>query len=253
MALDDPAIESWDAFGQEIHAFWMGKQDAIEIIERDDGLIDVSGGPGSYFAPYREWSVEQQEAMTYVRGRVLDIGCGAGRIALYLQEQGHEIVAIDISPLAVEVSLQRGVRDVRLLSINQINSRLGTFDTIVMMGNNFGLFGNFRRARWLLRRWHGMTSPEARIIAQTLDPYQTDNPDHLAYHAWNRQRGRMGGQARIRVRYKRSIGPWFDYLFVSREEMSDLVAGTGWHMARTIDSAGPIYVAILEKDGAVLG
>jgi hypothetical protein len=117
-----------------------------------------------------------------------------------------------------------------------------------MMGNNFGLFANFRRARWILRRWHSMTSPDGRIIAQTLDPYQTENPDHLAYHAWNRQRGRMGGQARIRVRYKRSIGRWFDYLFVSQEEMRDLVVGTGWHVARTILSSGPTYVAVLEKD-----
>jgi SAM-dependent methyltransferase len=248
MALDDPTIEPWDAYGQGIYDYWKGDNEVVGIIERDDGLIDVDLATQYYFAPFREWSPEQQEAMSYVRGRVLDIGCGAGRVSLYLQEQGHDVVAIDISPLAVEVCRQRGVRDVHLMSINQISSRLGTFNTIVMMGNNFGLFANFRRARWLLRRWHRMTSPEARIITQTLDPYQTENPDHLAYHAWNRQRGRMSGQTRIRVRYKRSVGPWFDYLFVSREEMDDLVVGTGWHVAKTIDSSGPIYIAILEKD-----
>jgi SAM-dependent methyltransferase len=249
MPLDDPTIEPWDAYGQEIYAYWQGRRDVVEIIERDDGLMDVSAGPAAYFAAFDEWPPEQQEAMKLVRGRVLDVGCGAGRVSLYLQAQGHEVIGVDVSPLAIEVCRQRGVRELRLMSITQINSSLGVFDTIVMLGNNFGLFGNFRRARWLLRRWHAMTSPEARILAQTLDPYDTGNPDHLAYHVLNRQRGRMGGQTRIRVRFKKSVGPWFDYLFVSRDEMRDIVAGTGWHLATTLDSdMGPMYIAVLEKD-----
>jgi len=248
MALDDPTPEPWDAFGQEIYAYWTGSRETHEIIERDDGMIDTSAGPDSYFDDYDRWSPEQQEAMRYVRGRVLDVGCGAGRVALYLQTLGHAVVGVDVSPLALEVCRQRGVRDTRLLSITQVNAGLGKFDTIVMLGNNFGLFGNFRRARWLLRRWRPMTSDDGRIIAATLDPYQTTSPDHLAYHALNRQRGRMAGQARIRVRFRKSIGPWFDYLFVSREEMRDLVAGTGWHMAHTINSGGPNYITVLEKD-----
>lgn len=248
MAWDEPTLEPWDSFGQEIYAYWKGDSDAVEIIERDDGLIDVSSGPGSYFAPFDQWPPQQQSAMAYVRGRVLDVGSGAGRIALHLQEQGHEVVSIDVSPLALEVCRRRGVQDARLLSITQANARLGVFDTVILMGNNFGLFGNARRARWLLRRWLVMTTPRARIIAETLDPYQTDNPEHLAKQAQNRRRGRMGGQVRIRVRFRKSIGPWFDYLFVSREEMGDILSGTGWHIGQTLDSDGPSYVAILEKD-----
>jgi SAM-dependent methyltransferase len=247
MTPDDPVPEPWDAFGRMLHAHWQGEPDAAEFIERDDRWIDTSAGAGRYFAPFQEWPALEQEAMRYARGRVLDVGCGAGRVALHLQEQGHEVVGIDVSPLAVEVCRRRGVRDARRLSITQANSRLGQFDTIVMLGNNFGLFGGFRRARWLLRCWRGLTGLEGRIIAQTLDPYQTDNPDHLAYHEWNRRRGRMGGQIRFRVRFRKSIGPWLDYLFVSRDEMRTIVDGTGWQIARTLDSDGPTYIAILEK------
>lgn len=245
-----PAIEPWDAFGQTLYAYWQGEPNVVEIIERDDGWIDVSGssGPRAYFAPFEEWSPVERAAMEYVRGRVLDVGCGAGRVALYLQEREHEVVGIDVSPLALEVCRQRCVRDARLLSITQANVSLGVFDTVVMLGNNFGLFGDARRARWLLRRWRRMTGPAGRIIAATLDPYQTDNPGHLAYHALNRRRGRMGGQVRMRVRFRQSIGPWLDYLFVSRDELRDIVAGTGWRVAQTLDSDGPTYVAILEKE-----
>jgi SAM-dependent methyltransferase len=249
MTPSEPTIEPWDAFGQQIYACWRGDPDVVEVIERDDGLIGVSAGPNSYFAPFEEWPPHQQAAMEYVRGRVLDVGSGAGRVALHLQERGREVVSIDVSPLALEVCRRRGVRDARLLSITQANaSRLGVFDTVVMLGNNFGLFGNRRRARWLLRRWLRMTTLEGRIIAETLDPYQTNDPEHLAQHALNRQRGRMGGQVRIRVRFRKSIGPWFDYLFVSREEMGKLLSGTGWRVARTLDSDEPTYIAILEKE-----
>jgi|GEM_PF-5357719 len=42
--------------------------------------------------------------------------------------------------------------------------------------------------------------------------------------------------------------PWFDYLFVSRDELRAIVHGIGWRVARLIDSDGPVYVAVLEKD-----
>ena len=37
MAPDEPTIEPWDSFGQELYAYWQGDPDAVEIIERDDG------------------------------------------------------------------------------------------------------------------------------------------------------------------------------------------------------------------------
>jgi hypothetical protein len=59
----------------------------------------------------------------------------------------------------------------------------------------------------------------------------------------------MPGQARLRVRYRRWVTPWFAWLFVSRAEMRSLLAGTGWHQARIVGTvpAEP-YVAVLERD-----
>jgi cyclopropane fatty-acyl-phospholipid synthase-like methyltransferase len=189
-----------------------------------------------------------QQAMSYAQGRVLDVGCGAGRFALYLQRHGHEVVGIDNSPLAVEVCRKRGVEDARIMSVTQVSTRqLGKFDSIIMLGNNFGLFGNLRRARWLLRRFYGMTGENGRIIAESNDPYATDKPYHLVYQKWNRQRNRMTGQLRIRVRYLTYIGSWFDYLLVSQDEMQEILAGTGWQVSRFLESEGSPYVAIIEK------
>ena len=235
-----------DAFGRAIHDCHRNGS-GHELVERDDGFVDLSSGPHAYFAEYRKWPKYEREAIKLAKGRVLDVGCGAGRCALYLQQKGLDVLGIDISPLAIRVCKLRGLRKAKEISITQVTPALGTFDTIIMFGNNFGLFGSFKQARWLLKRFHGMTSPDARIVAATLDPYQTKDPCHLQYHVLNRKRGRMGGQVRIRIRYRTYATPWFDYLFVSREELGTILDGTGWRLARTIDSDGPEYAAVLEK------
>lgn len=218
-----------------------------EILERDDGFVETGPTWHLYLAPFRRWPAHQRRAMRFVRGRVLDVGCGAGRVCLHLQERGLDVVGIDISPGAVEVCRRRGVRDARVCRIEDVNASLGEFDTIVMFGNNFGLFGSKAKARRLLRRFHDLTSDWGRIVAETRDVYLTDDPAHLAYHARNRRRGRMGGQVRIRVRHRLHATPWFDYLMVSKDELEELLAGTGWRLARTLD-AGDLYVAVIEKD-----
>lgn len=237
-----------DAYGREIYDYSSGRSGVYEIVERDDGYVDLSSGPPAYFAEYRKWPDYQRKAIRHAQGKVLDIGCGAGRCSLHLQQKGHDVIGIDNSPLAVKVCKKRGVKKALVKSITEIGPDLGIFDTIVMYGNNFGLFGSYRRARTLLRRMHRMTSSKARIIAESCDPYGTTFPDHLAYHKRNRQRDRMSGQLRIRVRYLRYATPWFDYLLVSRDEMQDILSGTGWLATRFFDSPRfAAYTALIEK------
>ena len=57
----------------------------------------------------------------------------------------------------------------------------------------------------------------------------------------------MAGQVRIRVRYKRYMSPWFDYLFLSKDEMQEIVEGTGWVVRRFTDSGGSPNIALIEK------
>jgi cyclopropane fatty-acyl-phospholipid synthase-like methyltransferase len=237
-----------DAFGHMILDY-LNRVETDEIIEREDGYFDVSSGCKSYFADFQEWPAWEQEAMQHlVPGHVLDLGCGAGRVELYLQSQGRPVTGIDNSVLAIKTCHQRGVQDTRLLSITQINSALGSFDNIIMFGNNWGLMGNRQRARWLLRKFHRMTGPGAIILAETTNIYQTESPFHLAYQAWNRERRRMSGQIRIRVHYQVYSSPWFDYLMVSREEMASILEGTGWRVQQFINTPRPYYIAVLEKE-----
>jgi len=237
--------DSQDAHGHIMCDCLKGVE-AFEIVERDDGYFDANDGR-VYLSTYDQWSPVQKQAIEHARGKVLDIGCGAGRHAIYLQNKGLEVVGIDISPLAVETCGLRGLSDVRVMSISEVTSGLGVFDTILMMGNNFGLFGSRAGAKKLLKRLLGVTSADAVIIAESMDPHETQRQEHLTYHRRNVNRGRMPGQVRIRVRYRKYVTPWFDYLFVSEGEMTDILDDTGWRIKEVIAGQGPAYVAVIEK------
>ena len=138
---------------------WARGGTAPEIIERDDGFMDLSVGHELYVAEFKDWPLSERRSMRYVRGRVLDVGCGAGRVTLYLQRRGFDVVGLDASPLAVRSARLRGVKKAWCLSIDELSKRIGPFDTIALLGNNFGFFGTPQRLRRMLGVWARRTNP----------------------------------------------------------------------------------------------
>ncbi|UCD45865.1 MAG: class I SAM-dependent methyltransferase [Candidatus Bathyarchaeota archaeon] len=234
-----------DAFGKVFMAHHRGKQ-AKYIIERDDGLVDELDGK-DYFMEYEEWPQHERDALTWAKGRVLDVGCGAGRVALWFQERGHEVVGIDLSLLAVEVSRERGVGDCREMDARRLDFPEGRFDTVIMFGNNLGIAGGFEETRIMLEGFHRVTCEDGVIIASTRAPLTTDNPVHLAYHEQNMKRGRPPGLVRIRVGFQGEFDDWFELLMVEEEELVRLLEPTGWALERIYWSEGSNYTAILTK------
>ena len=139
-----------DVYGHEIWDYFKGRE-ILEIVERDDRYINVSVGPKIYFSEHKDWPLHEKKAIKYAKGKVLDIGCGAGRHALYLQKKGYDVLCIDNSPLAIKVCKLRGLKKAKVISITEIGKlKSNSFDTVLMLCNNFGLFGSFKRAKWLL-------------------------------------------------------------------------------------------------------
>jgi SAM-dependent methyltransferase len=237
-----PLTPDEDAFGQLLSDFLSGR-DVVEIVERDDGCV-FTGNPGYYFAPFRSWWSQERRAMRFVRGRVLDLGCGAGRVGLHLQGRGHEVVGIDVSPLAVQIARQRGLADVRVGTLDALRGD-ERFDTILLLGNNVGLLAGERQGRRLLGKLARVATERGRILAGSYDPYDGASERARRYHERNRRRGRMGGVERLRVRYRQYATPWYDVLFASREEVARLAEGTGWVASRFVDE-GAGYVAVLD-------
>jgi SAM-dependent methyltransferase len=217
----------------------------IEVIERDDGLIN--GAPADhYLAEPHEWQPHDHRALRLCRGAVLDIGAGAGRTAIELQRRGMAVTALDTSPGALEIARMRGVRDTVLATVDDYTRTTDRYDTFLLLGNNLGLIEGPERAPVFLDALARLARGRARIIAQGADPYRTTDPVHVGYHRRNRERGRLGGQLRLRLRYRLLATDWFDYLNCSVDELATLVAGTRWRLAAVDNEDRPYYLAVME-------
>src|SRR5438034_9070296 len=84
---------SFELYARAMLDHWLGKKVTVEF-EREDGLRRPSKIE-TYFAPPSRWPRMEREAMRLVRGRVLDLGCGPGRHALFLRKNGFHVVRID--------------------------------------------------------------------------------------------------------------------------------------------------------------
>jgi SAM-dependent methyltransferase len=216
----------------------------VEIVERDDGLIRAATAE-RYFAEPAAWLPFERQALESAAGRVLDVGCGAGRYALALQARGLPVTALDVSPGAVDVSRQRGVRHAVLGTVSDHAAAGERYDTFLLMGENLGLLESAGRAHRFLAELTAMASPGARIIAHGADAQQTDDPAHVAYQQHNRELGRMPGQMTIRVRHRDLASPWFDYLLCSPGELAALLEPTAWELT-DLSEVDPVnYLAIL--------
>lgn len=233
-----------DAFGDALQQCWRrgGRYGvAYEIAERDDGFISVVDA-AHYLRPPDKLGPLDQWACEHAVGRILDVGCGAGRQAVALMAGGHEVVGIDPSPGAIEIARERGVQ--AILGTLEDDFDLGIFDTVLMLGNNLGLLADRQHASVVLRRLAEAVRPGGRLIGSCISPAAETAPEDVAYQENNRKNGRLPGQLRIRIRHRLTCTPWFDYLHVSVAELSGLTSGTAWTVFDSID--GPIgYAAML--------
>lgn len=238
-----------DAFGETVLAHHAGLP-TFAVMERDDGLV-TPHDPAMYFTGPEDWNAAELDVCERVTGTVLDLGCGAGRHALFLQEKGFDVVGVDPSAGACEVSTARGVRQVRQLGLEDLanpDTLDGQkFDTIVMLGANLGLLGSIELAPDRLAALAAVAAPGARIIGTGGFGSGTD-PLHHAYHERNRAAGRLPGTLRIRTRFRDLADPWVDLLFCTSDELADLVDGSAWHIER-IDSDGDGFLTELRYVG----
>ena len=218
----------------------------VHIVERDDGF-ERQEAIDRYIWPVEKWINHPEGiALEYIKGKVLDIGCGAGRVAIHLQDLGYDVTGIDSSPGAIEACRTRGLKKAYLMALEDLDFPESTFDTILMFGNNFGLLGTDDKLISMLQNFHRITRDGAVVLAGSICPTDTDEPHHLKYHEKNRSEGRPPGLVRLRLKYGGEVGEWFDLRLAQPEEMEYVAGRAGWSFEKRIGDFG-YYVGVLRR------
>ena len=189
----------------------------------------------------------EKEALDLCRGRVLDIGAGAGRHSLILQESGFDIVAIDICAQAVEIMKGRGIRNVKHVSIFEYNE--GKFDTVLMLGHGLGIAGDLDGLEKLLQQIPRIITPGGQIIGDSLDVRCTQESVHLEYQKGRMQAGAYVGEMQLKLKYKDVVGPAFGWLHVDSDTLSMVAREHGWQATLICQNEDGDYLCQLTYGG----
>ncbi|MDP9792808.1 SAM-dependent methyltransferase [Catenuloplanes nepalensis] len=227
-----------DAFGDLLREA-AANGTATQIVERDDGFVSRDDAAHYLHGPQR-WPAHETALLDRARGRILDIGCGAGRHMAALRDRGADVRGIDPSPGAVAVCRARDLT----ADVGDIDAPPpGPFDTLLLMGGGLALLGSPAAAARRLSAMAAVAAPGAVLLGTNADPYLTTDPIHTAYHRHNRALGRPGGQLRVRVLHGDTVTDWFDYWLASVAELEATLAGSPWRLETAEGS--PAYTAVL--------
>ncbi len=120
------------------------------------------------FRSYDEMPKLEQNALQLAKGKILDIGCGAGSHSLYLQnEKKLEVTSIDISENAIKVCQLRGLENAKVLNVLDLENE--TFDTILLLMNGTGIFGTLNETPKSLQKLKSLLNPNGQILIDSSD------------------------------------------------------------------------------------
>ncbi|MCX2681538.1 class I SAM-dependent methyltransferase [Galbibacter sp. EGI 63066] len=156
-----------DLLGKAISDYYSGNFSEDLLTETSISEEDVL--PITYlFRNYDEMPAIEQKALDESYGKVLDVGCGAGSHALYLQsEKKLDVTAMEISEGAVETCKKRGVQHVVQQDVFQLKDE--KFDTILMLMNGTGLFGTYAEVPQKLLHLKGLLNDNGQILIDSSD------------------------------------------------------------------------------------
>ena len=185
-----------------------GKASRLRVLS---SMFDEDEMPvGHLFRTFNQMPRLEQKALSMAKGRVLDIGAGAGCHALALQERGLEVKAIDISPLSCEVMKERGVKNAEC--VNLFNPQLqGKYDTLLLLMNGTGIAGKLNRLPMLLNRLKELLAEGGQILIDSSDlKYIYENEDGSMDIDLNAP---YYGEVDYQMQYKNVKGEPFDWLY----------------------------------------
>lgn len=200
-----------DLFGKAMLDF--ATNNSPENIITETNISEADEMEVSYlFRLFKEMPKLEQKALQLAKGNILDVGCGAGSHALYLQEKGFDVLAIDISPNAIETCKIRGVENAVQIDILHVDE-LEKFDTILLLMNGTGIFGKLKNIDQYLSKLKNLLTDNGQILIDSSDIIYMFDEDKDG-GKWIPLYGDYYGELTFHVTYKGEQEEPFDWLYL---------------------------------------
>ena len=206
--------------------------------------VDVSRSDGLFYSIETEefFSLKgrlldlDETALAAARGRILDVGAGAGRHALALQELGCEVVAVDISPLCVEVMRARGVNQAHVADVFSIGGErdLGGFETVLFLMQSIGIAGSLFGLEQLLDLLRPLVRPGGQLLLDSSPLLRVpgDSSD-------------LSEGIDVSFAYEGYRGESFSWLYLDERMLGEVAIRRGWNMEILGRTSASEYLARL--------
>lgn len=213
-----------DVYGKALLDYLHGNYS--EDITTHSSLGDEDEMPLPYlFRNQNQMPGLEKKALKQCKGKVLDIGCGAGSHSLYLQKKGFEVTALDRSPGAIAVCRERGIQ--QTVQSDFLSYTEGNYDTLLMLMNGIGIAGTLPQLGPLLQHAKTLLAPGGQLLMDSSDIiYMFEMDDDGG--RWIPDTGRYYGEVEYTMTYKGEQSEPFPWLFVDYNTLQRAAEFHGW-------------------------
>ncbi len=199
------------------------------------------------FRDFKEMPKLEQKALQLAKGKVLDVGCGAGSHALYLQEKGFDVTAIDISENAIKACELRGLKNCKVSDVldlyTDIHQHDNKYDTILLLMNGTGIFGKMKNISTFLQKLKLLLTDGGQILIDSSDLiYMYDQDEDGAYEV---PANGYYGELTFTIQYKGKTEDTFDWLYLDYNTLQNAAIANGLQCALILEGEHFDYLAKL--------
>ena len=212
-----------DLFGQAILDY-QTNNDPENIITETSISEEDEMSIAYLFRDYNEMPNIEQKALQLAKGRVLDVGCGAGSHSLTLQnDRNLDVVSIDISEKAIETCKLRGLKNAKTQDVMTLEAE--KFDTIIALMNGTGIFGTLKKTPNFLQKLKTLLNPGGQILIDSSDIiYMFDDDEDGG--KWIPSNGYYG-ELTFTISYKNETEAPFPWLYLDYNTLQNAAFANG--------------------------
>jgi SAM-dependent methyltransferase len=176
------------------------------------------------FRSFNEMPKIEQKALQLSKGKILDVGCGAGSHSLYLQKNRNlDVTCIDISKNAIRACQLRGLKNAKVENILELENQ--NFDTILLLMNGTGIFGTLNETSKYLQKLKSLLSPNGQILIDSSDIiYMFDEDEDGS--KWIPSNGYYG-ELSFTISYKNETEEPFPWLYLDYNTLQNAAFANG--------------------------